>query len=160
MPRVFSSFTLPIDASFAKILGLNGSTTIELVEVASAVNYIGLRPATTGSAPRIQALGSDTNIGLRIDTKGTGKFTIGVNEVLTTASAVNSDATARTQVALEGTLIGTRRQINFITGSNITYTVTDDAGNERVDVEISSSGGGGSGLTQAQTMTIQSFGAF
>jgi len=84
---------------------------------------------------------------------------VGTAQVLTTASAVNSDATARVQVALEGTLIGTRRQINFLTGSNITYVVTDDAGNERVDVEISSTGGG-SGLTQQQTMTIQSFGAF
>lgn len=69
------------------------------------------------------------------------------------------DETARVRVSLEGSFVGARREVNFLTGSNITYTVTDDAGNERVDVEISSTGGS-SGLTQQQTMTIQSFGAF
>ena len=155
-----TSFEMPLDGSVASLLDTNGKTCLALLAVSNAVNYVSARNASAGTAVRVVAQGSDTDIGLRLDAKGAGLVTVGTAQVLTTASAVNSDATARVQVALEGTLIGTRRQINFLTGSNITYTVTDDAGNERVDVEISSSGGGGSGLTQAQTMTIQSFGAF
>ena len=37
-----------------------------------------------------------------------------------------------------------RRALNFIEGSGVTITLTDDAGNEAVDVTISASGGGGS----------------
>lgn len=154
-----TSFEMPLDGSFASLLDTNGKTCLALLAVNNAVNYVTARNSSTGTAVRVVAQGSDTDIGLRLDAKGAGLVTVGTAQVLTTASAVNSDATARVQVALEGSLIGTRRQINFLTGSNITYVVTDDAGNERVDVEISSTGGG-SGLTQAQTMTIQSFGAF
>jgi hypothetical protein len=138
MPRVFSSFTLPIDASFASILGLDGATVISLVPLSNSVNYLGVRPGSTGTAVRLQALGSDTNIGLRIDTKGTGKFTIGVDEVLTTATSGVADVNSRVQVALEGSLVATRRQINFTTGTDTTFSIADDAGNERVDVEINS----------------------
>lgn len=42
-----------------------------------------------------------------------------------------------------GATTGTRRRINFIEGSNVTLTVTDDAGNEEVDVTIAASAGGG-----------------
>lgn len=43
-----------------------------------------------------------------------------------------------------GTLIGRRRTINFIEGSNVTLTVADDAVNDRVNVTIASAGGSGS----------------
>lgn len=46
-------------------------------------------------------------------------------------------------VAKAGTLVGTRGRINFIEGSNVTITATDDAGNNEIDVTIASSGGGG-----------------
>jgi hypothetical protein len=42
-----------------------------------------------------------------------------------------------------GATVGTRRRINFIEGSNITLTISDDAGNEEVDVTIDAAGGGG-----------------
>jgi hypothetical protein len=58
----------------------------------------------------------------------------------TTASNING----RVGVELAGSLVGRRRNINFIQGSNVTLTVTDDAGNEEVDVEIAASGGGSS----------------
>lgn len=54
-------------------------------------------------------------------------------------------AVARVKVSLGGVLKGTRRQINFIAGTNITITVTDDSSNEKVDVQIDASGGGGGG---------------
>ena len=63
---------------------------------------------------------------------------------------------ARHSVALNGTLVASRRRINLIEGANVTLTVTDDAGNEEVDVTIAAAGGGGSGLTQQQVSAIAS----
>ena len=40
--------------------------------------------------------------------------------------------------------IGTRRGINLIEGTNVTLTLADDAGNDRVNVTIAASAGGGS----------------
>jgi len=51
----------------------------------------------------------------------------------------------RTIIRKAGTLIGVRRQINFIQGSNVILTVTDDAVNDRVNVKNDTSGGGGGG---------------
>lgn len=56
------------------------------------------------------------------------------------------DATARSNVLQGGTQESTRRGINFISGTNITVSVVDNAGAERADVTINSSGGGGSFL--------------
>jgi hypothetical protein len=47
------------------------------------------------------------------------------------------DATARVSVSQEGALVGTRRGINFIAGSGADVVITDDSGNERVNVDLS-----------------------
>jgi hypothetical protein len=58
----------------------------------------------------------------------------------------NLDANARVGVMNAGTLVGTRRRINFIAGTNVTLNIVDDATNEKVDVTINAAGGsGGSG---------------
>jgi hypothetical protein len=45
-----------------------------------------------------------------------------------------------------GTLVGTRRHINLIAGTNVTLNIVDDATNEKVDVTINATAtGGGSG---------------
>jgi hypothetical protein len=55
------------------------------------------------------------------------------------------DAVARLQVSKAASLVGTRRGLNFVEGSNVTLTLSDDPSNERVNVTIASSGGGGGG---------------
>lgn len=47
-------------------------------------------------------------------------------------------------VEKNGTAVGTRRNINFIEGTNITLTIADDSANDEVDVTITAAGGGGS----------------
>ena len=49
----------------------------------------------------------------------------------------------RTIVRKAGTLIGVRRTINLIEGTNVTLTVADDVANDRVNVTITAAGGGG-----------------
>lgn len=60
-----------------------------------------------------------------------------------------------------GTPVGTQPAINFIEGSNITLTITDDPGNNEVDVEIAASGGGtpAGSTTQVQYNDAGAFGA-
>lgn len=53
----------------------------------------------------------------------------------------------RTIIRKAGTLVGVRRTINLIEGTNVTLTVADDVANDRVNVTISATGGGGSGGT-------------
>lgn len=50
----------------------------------------------------------------------------------------------RTIIRKAAVIVGARRSINFIEGSNVTITVTDDSANDRVDVTIASAGGSGS----------------
>lgn len=53
------------------------------------------------------------------------------------------DILARVGVKKNGSLVGSRRGINFVEGSNITLAISDDAGNEEVDVVITGAAGGG-----------------
>lgn len=62
-----------------------------------------------------------------------------------------------------GAVVGTRKQLNFIEGTNVTLTVADDAGNDQVDITVNASltGGGyttiredGTGLTQRSALNF------
>lgn len=59
----------------------------------------------------------------------------------------NLDATARSNISKAGTLIGTRRGLNLIQGTNVTLTMADNAVSERVDVTIDAAAGGGGTAT-------------
>jgi hypothetical protein len=69
----------------------------------------------------------------------------------------NLDATARSNISKAGTLVGTRRGLNLIQGTNVTLTMVDQAGSERVDVTIDAAAGGGGTadtfVTRAKWMT-------
>jgi hypothetical protein len=60
----------------------------------------------------------------------------------TDALTGNLDATARLNISKAGTLVGTRRGLNLIQGTNVTLTMTDDAANERVNVTVDAVAGG------------------
>ena len=75
-----------------------GDGTLELLkftETASAVNEITITNAATTGSPSITATGDDTNVGLLIDTKGTGTLALGSAD-----SVVTMDGTS-----ISGTLI-------------------------------------------------------
>lgn len=55
------------------------------------------------------------------------------------------DARAPESVQLEGSLVGTRKILNFIAGLNVTLSVVDDSGSGRVNITINATGGGGGG---------------
>lgn len=56
---------------------------------------------------------------------------------------VTPDTTVqKVEVAKAGTLVSTRKKINFIEGTNVTLTIADDSGNNRANVTIAATGGG------------------
>jgi hypothetical protein len=77
-------------------LASGGGTQTVVSNTASAVNYLQLTGATTGAAPTISAQGSDANINLVLQGKGTGVVALGGStaansslQVAPTASSVN-----------------------------------------------------------------------
>jgi hypothetical protein len=61
----------------------NGNELIGVTATASAVNEMTVANAATGSNPALSATGNDTNIGVVINTKGTGK--VGINKAVPVA---------------------------------------------------------------------------
>lgn len=59
-----------------------------------------------------------------------------------TAVVIADTTTQRVEILKGGSAIGTRKAINLIEGTNVTMTVADNSGSNRVDVTINSSGGG------------------
>lgn len=60
----------------ATLFDTNGNTTLSLVPVASAVNYLTISNSITSVAPVIVPAGLDNNIGIVINTKGDGTVNI------------------------------------------------------------------------------------
>lgn len=58
----------------ASMLDTSGNETLKFITTASAVNELTLANAATGNSPVLSATGGDTNIGLDIKAKGSGKF--------------------------------------------------------------------------------------
>lgn len=83
-------------------------------------------------------------------TAGTGISLSGTTNV--NISQIEDSVTQKVRISKNGALIGTRREINFVEGSNVTLTVNDNAGANRVDITISSTGGGGGGIGGSGTI--------
>jgi len=64
-------------------------------------------------------------------------------------SVVTLPGTVGVTVKDNGSTVATRPVINLHEGANVTLTVTDDAGNNEVDITIAASGGGGGGTGNA-----------
>lgn len=117
-----------------------GATLVDDADAATARTTLGVVAATDTAAGLVElATTAETTTG----TDTTRAVTPAGLLNATTASNIN----ARIGVEKAGSLVGTRRRINFIDGTNVTITVADDPANEEVDVTIAASGGGGSVAT-------------
>jgi hypothetical protein len=68
-----------------------------------------------------------------------------------TIAIVPDTVNQQVQVLASGTTVGTRHALNFISGANVSVSVTDNAGSNRIDVTISSTGGSG-GMVDPTTL--------
>jgi hypothetical protein len=128
--------------SFFTVSGspVTNSGTLTAVMASQTANTLLAAPDGTAGAPTFRALTSTD-----IPNLDASKITSGtLNSARLPSTA---DTNARVAVENNGTLVGTRRTLNFIPGSNVTLTITDDSANEEVDITIASTGGGGGGVS-------------
>ena len=58
------------------------------------------------------------------------------------ATVVPDSSTQRIEITKNsGAIIGIRKQLNFIEGSGVTLTITDDSGNNQIAIALAASGG-------------------
>lgn len=73
-PKALADATLTNQKMATAIKDSNGNELFKLTATASAVNEVTYANAATGGSPTFSATGDDTNIGLDMKMKGTGKF--------------------------------------------------------------------------------------
>lgn len=57
-----------------------------------------------------------------------------------TLAVVNDTTTQKIELSQAGVLVGTRKRLNFTSGSNVTVSAVDDSANNKVDVTVSATG--------------------
>lgn len=127
------SFTTLNSSGNTRLGGAAGNQSLQVNNVASAVNYAQIVGAATGAAPTISAQGSDANVGLVLNGKGTGVVALGGStvansslQVVTTASSINFAQISGNTVGF-GPIIaaaGTDANIAFTMRSKGTFGVT------------------------------------
>ena len=105
----------------------------------SVINLVGdlatLAAGIAASVPQTRLINTTSPI--------LGGGALSADLTLTFDETVTLGNNARVAVSLDsGATVGTRRRINFIQGGGVTVNVADDAGNEEVDVTLTSTGGG------------------
>jgi hypothetical protein len=71
-----------------------------------------------------------------------------------TATVIANTTVQKTEVTKNsGAIVGTRKQLNFIEGSNVTLTIADDGGNDQVDITIAAASGSTDAPTTATYIT-------
>ena len=174
---VYSTATFPVDTTRGAVLVASAAGTWAALAIGASTTFLrsdgtdaawtaiaaGDLPGTLTSNARIAV---SKNSGATIGTRRRINFIEGTDVSITVADdstneevdvtiGLPSTLTVNARVAVNknsGATIGTRRRINFIEGSNVTLTVTDDPTNEEVDVTIASTVSGGldiNGLTAA-----------
>lgn len=154
------------DSSAISVIGRSANSSGDPGDIAAASPGDVLRVAGAppvlgfGSIPESSVTNLVTDLAGKVPTTRninttspiTGGGDLSADRTLAFDSSVLLDNNARVKVYKNTVAVGVRRELNFIEGTNITLTLTDDAINDRVDVEIDSSGGG-SGLTHPEVMS-------
>jgi microcystin-dependent protein len=103
-----------LDTSSLNLLDSNGNEVLVFNAVANAINSMEIRNAVTGSAPRLSAIGTDTNIDLHLKPKGSSNTTIAVG-------GLKLDQGSLTIAAGSATL--TSGDVNLSTGNLVVDTL-------------------------------------
>lgn len=91
-----------------------------------------------------------TSTGLQLDS-GT---TYNGSSAKTISVVANSTVQKIEVTKNSGAVVGTRKQLNFVEGSNVTLTITDDGVNDQVDITVAATGGGSSIVAQEAGDTV------
>jgi hypothetical protein len=89
-----------------------------------------------GTAANVTGTVAIANGGTGATTAAVALTNLGAYAASNPSAYIDTNGTARTIVENNGTIVGTRRALNFIPGSGITLNIVDDAANEEVDITI------------------------
>ena len=73
------TLTTPVIATTGFIADTNGNEQLRFVTTASATNEVTVTNAAAGNNPNLSATGGDTNVGINLTPKGTGRVTVNGN---------------------------------------------------------------------------------
>lgn len=126
-----------VTKAYADAIVANGSpdassSTKGLVQLTGDLGGSASSPTVPGLLNKVdktRLIGNGTGI--------TGGGDLSANRTL---SVVANTTTQKIEVAKLGSVIGTRKQLNLLEGSNVGLTMADNSGSDRVDVTISASG--------------------
>jgi len=96
------SFSTLNSSGNTRLGGLSGNQSLQINNVASAVNYAQIVGAVTGGSPTLSAQGTDTNIGLVLNGKGTGAVALGGSTVANSGFQVSPTTSAVNYVEAKG----------------------------------------------------------
>lgn len=107
----------------------NSNEQLIFQETSSAVNYLEITNAATTNDPKLSAAGSDTNVGIEIETKGTGGITLDGDVTVDTGHTFSSTRLPTVSVSASTTLTeGTHAGRYLICAGNVTLPSTSSAG--------------------------------
>jgi hypothetical protein len=103
--QTLSGKTLSAAKVTGGLLDTNGNICVALGATASAVNYLQVTNSIAGSAPSIAATGSDTNLSVLLQPKGTGGLVLqqGVTAADVRVAAIGVDAAVNINLQPKGT---------------------------------------------------------
>lgn len=180
-----NAFNVAFDTATG-ILDENANEQLLFTTTASAVNFINITNAITANGPTLASNGSDANVDLNVDTKGTGVINLLSNVVGPSAGTVNLGAStsleipnsATPSVTVDGHLAIDTTVTDFsagvlkyysgeemavvalpiaeLTTPTDTHVVAYNATNDEFELVAPGGGGGGTAASQAEMETATS----
>ncbi len=137
------------------VSGATGAVTVNNTGVTSIVAGTGISISGGTGAVTVNStitqytdeLAQDA-VGTILTDSSTIDFTYNDGANTITAAVIANTSTQKVEITKNsGAVVGTRKQLNFIEGTNVTLTVADDAGNDQVDITIAATGASGAPST-------------
>src|SRR5262245_26777000 len=140
------SADVTLTANVTSVFGRTGAVVLTAADLAAAGGVPSTRSVIAGAG---LSGGGPLTADVTLNADVTSVFGRTGAGVLTAADIsgtgfVASDDTSnqRVQAALGGTLVGSRRQLNFVASSGVTWNVVDNAGANRIDITANATGAG------------------
>lgn len=136
-------FCISSNSGLSQLIDSNESLVVRTVAGVSPVNYLSMGNAATGSQPIVSSVGTDTNIGLKLTTKGSGTLSLNSTKVQLTQDEPIVDSSGNNYLSFSKT----SSAVNSLTVTNASSTnppVLSSTGSDtNIGLKLSPKGTGG-----------------